>query len=227
VACGAYLMGWYRLPHDSPVEHLSVPRMLLASMFFGLALYMLPALARQTPLGTVGRGLVAFLPKDTRPNAEEGWYLDYREAWAQAVRENKPIFIDFTGVNCTNCRSNENNVFPDPRVTRELKKYVRVRLYTDSVPDPDLTPGEASAAARRNQAWEQNTFGELSNPLYVIFQPDRDAMEQDGKLKGTELARYAGLIENTKDFVKLLRSPGLPEAPPSTGVAARPEPASP
>src|SRR5262249_24321221 len=42
--CGLYLLGVYRLPHDSPLEHLSVPRLLFSLAFLGLAFYLTPAL---------------------------------------------------------------------------------------------------------------------------------------------------------------------------------------
>src|SRR5262249_8365757 len=73
-ACGLYLFGVFRMPHDSPVEHLSVPRMLFASIFLGFAVYMIPALWRVTPQGVIGKGLVAFLPLDTRE--EMDWSRD-------------------------------------------------------------------------------------------------------------------------------------------------------
>lgn len=81
IACGLYLLGVFRLPHDSPVEHLSVPRMLLAGMFLSFAIYLTPALWRVTPQGIVGAGLVAFLPLDTRVQpGENEWTRDYDAA---------------------------------------------------------------------------------------------------------------------------------------------------
>jgi hypothetical protein len=133
--------------------------------------------------------------------------LDYEKAWAEAVRDHKPIFIDFTGVNCTNCRENENGVFPLPAVRQELAKYVRVRLYTDSVLNPALSSEEAEAQAKRNQNWEERTFGTISLPLYVILDPAADQPFQDDKLKGTELGRFGGLILDKNGFVEFLKGP--------------------
>ena len=79
----------------------------------------------------VGEALVALAPLDPSSGKD---HLDYDEALAEAVAKNKDLFIDFTGVNCTNCRANEKNVFSKPAVERLLKKYVVVKLYTDSVP---------------------------------------------------------------------------------------------
>jgi thiol:disulfide interchange protein DsbD len=222
VACGVYLFGGYRLPHDTPLDHVGVVRMLLASVFFGLAVYMAPALWRTTPQGLVGQGLVAFLPLDTRPagatplggSTELTWHRDYEEAWKLATRENKLIFIDFTGQNCTNCRYNEKNVFPDPAVHRELEKYVRVQLYTDFVPDPSLSTADSREQARRNSNWQSETFGDVANPLYAVIKPDprtpfEDAGDGNQKLKGMVLGVRKGLIakDQLKDFEQFLKGP--------------------
>jgi thiol:disulfide interchange protein len=176
--CGLYLFGLFRLPHDSPIEHVGVPRMVLATIFLGLGVYMMPALWREVPTGIIGNGLVAFLPLDTRQGKEElPWRLitkpeDYEDAWKEACEKRKLIFIDFTGVTCTNCRANEKHVFPMPAVREALQQFVLVQMYTDTVPSSNLNATDAEAQARRNSTWEIQTFGEASNPLYVVMKPD-------------------------------------------------------
>jgi thiol:disulfide interchange protein DsbD len=186
VGCGLYLFGLFRLPHDSPVESLGVVRMILATMFFGLALYMMPALFRVTPQGLVGRILVALLPWDDKSVEKElTWSRDFEAAWQEALTKDKLIFIDFTGVNCTNCRANEKNVFVLPQVKRELAQFVRVQLYTDTVPDQALSSVEAARQADRNGNWQRSTFGDVSNPFYAIIRPVRGQPAiLDGKLNG-------------------------------------------
>jgi thiol:disulfide interchange protein DsbD len=222
--CGLYLLGVFRLPHDSPVESLSVGRMILASIFLGLAVYMTPALWRVTPQGILGEGLVAFLPQDTRPPTSSGgdgghpgeltWTRDYEAAWAQANREGKLLFVDFTGVNCTNCRYNEKVIFTLPRVREEMAKYVRVQLYTDNVPDPKLSFAESQRQGKRNLDLENGTFGDITLPLYAVIQPAADApFEQtpEGlpRLKGTILGVRKGLIDKgmVEDFMTFLGEP--------------------
>jgi thiol:disulfide interchange protein DsbD len=213
VACGLYLFGVYRLPHDTPMEHVGVVRMLFASIFLGLAIYMVPALWRVVPQGAIGKGLVAFLPLDTRPDLD--WYRDPKEAWEQATRDpNKvmPIFIDFTGVNCTNCRYNEKNLFTQPKVKDLFKGFVRLQMYTDTVPEKGLSAGEAVEQAQRNSKIQGDTFGDITNPFYAIVLPERGkapwVQDADGKLKinGTILGIRKGLISEDKirDFVGFL-----------------------
>ncbi len=145
-ACGLYLLGVYRLPHDTPLEHIGVVRLLLAMFFLGLALHLTPNLWHANPSGSgfIGENLSAMLPAPSRavtsekgPEAGElSWYPSYEDAWKQAVETDKLLFIDFTGVNCQNCRLNENNVFRRPEIKKELAKYVRVQLYNDFVQSP-------------------------------------------------------------------------------------------
>jgi thiol:disulfide interchange protein DsbD len=222
VACGLYLLGLFRLPHDTPVDHIGVVRMLLASIFLGLGLYMMPALWRVTPQGLLGGGLVAFLPLDTRipvagggqATSELTWDRDYEGAWRLASRDGKLIFIDFTGQNCTNCRYNEKNVFPEPAIRRGLEKYVRVQLYTDFVPDPRLSRTASQEQAQQNSELQSETFGDVANPLYAIIRPDVDRpfdKTSDGrqKLRGEVLGVRKGLISRAqlKDFEEFLTSP--------------------
>lgn len=214
-ACGLYLLGMYRLPHDSPVESIGVPRLVLASLFFAFGVYMTPALWREVPVGIVGNAMVAFAPQDTRVARERGeggsvelaWHMEYEKAWEQARREKKLLFLDFTGINCPNCRFNENGPLQTRAVEQELAHYVRVRLYTDSVPDRSLTAAQAESQALRNLAWQGSTFNEVSLPFYVILKPDSDQMEVDGKLTGTVLGRHGGIITNVAEFVEMLRRP--------------------
>jgi thiol:disulfide interchange protein DsbD len=224
VACGLYLLGFYRLPHDTPLDHVGVLRMLLGTIFLGLAVYMAPALWRVTPQGAIGEGLVAFLPWDSKPaqqdsrtgQPEQEWSRDFTMAWKQATDSDKDIFIDFTGVTCTNCRANEKNVFVLPAVRKEFEKYILVKLYTDSVPDRNLTRAEAVAQAERNSDLQAATFGDVSNPLYAIIKPRKGEQpfvtESDGKSRINGANRKwirKGLIPSDKvqDFENFLRNP--------------------
>ncbi|MGH9846084.1 MAG: cytochrome c biogenesis protein CcdA, partial [Blastocatellia bacterium] len=130
-----YLLGKFLLPHDSPVERLGVARMLLATFFFAATFYLLTGLFG-APLGE----LDAWLPpmSTNRANlfaagqsgARIAWLESYDEALRRAKAENKPVFLNFTGVTCTNCRWMEKNMFPDPAVKKELEKFVLADLYT-------------------------------------------------------------------------------------------------
>jgi len=69
------------------------------------------------------------------PHGIQGYY-DYEQGLACAKKLNKPIYIDFTGHGCVNCREMEANVWSDPRVLKRLKdEFVVISLYVD-----DKTP---------------------------------------------------------------------------------------
>ena len=154
-ALGLYLLGKIILPHDSKMEHLGVPRLLLALLTFVFVVYMIPGL-----WGAPLKLLSGYLPplttqqfrfngtgaSDTTSTSTETvlygdllkiphgipGYFDYEQALAAAKREGKPLLIDFTGHGCVNCRKMEENVWVDPQVLKRLKEdYVMVALYID------------------------------------------------------------------------------------------------
>jgi thiol:disulfide interchange protein DsbD len=186
VACGLYLFNLYRLPHDEERPSIGVMRLLFALLFLGLGVYLLPALFKgpdgkaQRPSGAVFAWVDAFLlPDPGRSDLE--WGTDLRDALLRARQEGlntgrpRPVFIDFTGETCTNCKYNEWNVFPQPAVKAELEKFERVQLYTDWLPASRYVtdPGdrERKMEGRANDKFKSDVFGTQQLPLYVVLQP--------------------------------------------------------
>src|SRR5207249_2331135 len=144
---GLYLLQVFRLPHDSPAEHLSVPRLMFSLIFLGLGFYLLPALfkynadgEKQRPNGAIYAWVDSFL----LPEKREGklpWSGNLKKALDDARQEKKLVFIDFTGVTCVNCKINEEGVFSLKEIQDHLEKYKLVQLYTDTVPD-ELYPAK-------------------------------------------------------------------------------------
>ncbi len=93
------------------------------------------------------------------------------------------MLVDFTGYTCTNCRWMEANMFPKADVTRELTRFVRVRLYTDG-------RGELY---QRQQRMEQEKLGTVALPYYAIV----DSL-------GDVQAQFLGMTRNTDEFVQFL-----------------------
>ena len=101
VACGVYLLGLYRLPHDHEApESIGVPRLVCGLIFLSLSLYLLPGLFKddrgrsQKPRGVAYEWVRSFL----LPDDPSEWSADLATALARSERENKPLFIDFTGL---------------------------------------------------------------------------------------------------------------------------------
>ncbi|MHB1559643.1 MAG: protein-disulfide reductase DsbD family protein [Isosphaeraceae bacterium] len=99
------------------------------------------------------------------------WGMSLDQAREQAAAEGKPILIDFTGVNCSNCRNMEAAVFPKNEVVQLLKRFVTIQLYTDYPPLDSLTADQREALGRRNQNLELDLVSEVTNPFYVVLSP--------------------------------------------------------
>ncbi|MDQ2721668.1 MAG: thioredoxin family protein, partial [Bacteroidota bacterium] len=92
-------------------------------------------------------------------------YFDYDEALAVARKLHKPLMLDFTGINCVNCRKMEGQVWSDPEVMKRLKEnFVIVSLYVD-VHNVDLQPNEQYFSKALNQ--QITTLGDKNADLQV------------------------------------------------------------
>lgn len=160
ILIGVYLMKGFRMPGDTGKDAedktVSVFRLSLAMIVFVFVVYLIPgmwgaplkALAGYLPpMYTHDFNVLSATASSEKPNAvcDEpkyadflhlphglGGYFDYEQAIACARQQNKPLFIDFTGHGCTNCREMEANVWSDPKVLQRLRDdYVVVALYVD------------------------------------------------------------------------------------------------
>lgn len=111
------------------------------------------------------------------------WAASMASAREMAATTSRPIFIDFTGYTCTNCRWMEANIFTRPDVRQRFEQYVLVRLYTDG-------RGEEYV---RNQAMQKDSFGTVALPLYVVLSPG-----------GETIATFPGLTRDPQEFVRFL-----------------------
>lgn len=209
-ACGLYLLNLYRLPHDEERPSIGVPRLLFAVLFLGLGVYLMPAMFKgageknQRPSGAVYAWIEAFLLPEVGRETDMHWGTDLKAAAEAAKKDQKLIFVDFTGKTCTNCKYNEFNIFPQPHVREQLARFERVQLYTDEVPaelyaaDPGYL--ERVDEARANDKFKDRVFKDGRLPLYAVFQP----RTSDGKLD--LLGVYPeGKINDPAAFVKFLK----------------------
>ncbi len=189
-----YVLGYFRMAHDSPVESIGAARITVAIIFLATTIWLIPGLfGRQ--LGE----LESFLPPEMgasspSPNQsasaanqhpDAGWILnDYDTALQAAKQQNKLLFVDFTGYTCTNCRWMEANMFPRPEVAKEMDKFVRVRLYTDG----------AGEVFERQQKMQQEKFGTVALPYYAILKAD-----------GSAVNTFPGLTRNAGEFLSFLQ----------------------
>ena len=198
---GVYLLGKLKFAHDSDVNFMRVPRLIFAICTFSFVIYLFPGM-----FGAPLKGLAGYLPpmsthdfpileKLTGPRGvvcEEPMYssklhlphnlqgyFDYEQGMACAKKLNKPVFIDFTGHGCVNCREMEARVWSDERVLDLLsKEFVIIALYVDEkkikLPEEEhyiskVTGRMVTDLAKKNSDIQVCMFGSNSQPNYVLL----------------------------------------------------------
>lgn len=208
VLLGLYLLGKLKFSHDSDVKYISVPRLFLAILSLSFATYLAPGLFG-APLKAVSGFLPhpgtqdfdlytkGFTSVNTTSAGESlpvkkyadrlhaplgiDAFFDYEEGMAYAKKVNKPVFLDFTGHSCTNCRKMENAVWPDKEVLKRLKNdFVVISLYVDDrteLPEAHQyiskeTGKKVKNLGNRNVDLQISRFNSNAQPLYVIVDAD-------------------------------------------------------
>jgi thiol:disulfide interchange protein DsbD len=184
---GAYLVGWLKFQVDEIGGELNKPKPVLCIMgglvSLAFAVYMVPGL-----WGAPCKAVSAFAPPmntqdfNLNPKVVEAEYHDYESGIAAARNQKKPVFIDFTGFGCVNCRKMEASVWADARVADKLiNDYVLISLYVD-----DKTPlkepmvvtdaqGNQKTLRTVGAKWsylQSHKFGANAQPFYVILDPE-------------------------------------------------------
>ena len=236
---GFYLLGKVRLPHDSETKTVSVPRLLLAIVTFAFVVYMIPGL-----WGAPLKALAGYLPPETTqdfgfrgnnnaatqqntlgetpkhselfrlPHGLQGFF-DYEQAMAYAEKVNKPVFIDFTGHGCVNCREMEARVWSEEPVLRRLQNdYVILALYVD---DKTELPESAWYTSTYDKK-QKKTIGSQNADLQIVrynsnAQPHYCIVGHDGKL----LVQPKNYDLNVSNFAGFLDAGKTAFASPETG----------
>ena len=190
---GFYVLGFITLKHEKKPEHISTGRLLLAMPLLLFSFYLIPGLMGSS-LGIWDAWLPPKQPTDVSLvasigaggaaiSADEGWSQDLEASKAVARESGKPIFIDFTGYTCTNCRAMESNVFPLEAVQAGFSEMELVKLYTDG-----------GADAQKNQMIQFELTGNIALPTYVIYDPNTD-MVIDQVLGYTKAEKFIEFLE--------------------------------
>ncbi len=207
VMAGLYLLGKIKMPHDTDMPYVSVPRLLMAIASFSFAVYLLPGLFG-APLNVIS----AFAPPISKSDASfiqnrgaEAKSHDYDEALKIAAQENKPLLIDFTGYGCVNCRKMETAVWTNLEVADLVNnKCVLVSLFTD-----DRTPlaepirvkeanGEEIVIETLGEKWsylERIKFKANAMPFYVMVSPNGEKVYE----------HYFEFSEDANEFISFIK----------------------
>ncbi|RIJ43244.1 disulfide bond formation protein DsbD [Pontibacter oryzae] len=207
---GFYLLGKLKFSHDSDLKYISVPRLFFAILTFGFVIYLVPGM-----FGAPLKALSGYLPPQTTqdfdlnrmavsgavpanqlcetpkyddfldlPHGLQG-YFDLEQAKKCAAEQGKPIFIDFTGHGCVNCREMEANVWSDPAVLQRLRQdYVIAALYVDDKTElaeseqyTSAYDGKLKATLGKKYADYQITkFNVNAQPYYVLMDENENVL---------------------------------------------------
>ncbi|GAA5521309.1 thiol:disulfide interchange protein DsbD [Fodinibius salicampi] len=187
---GLYVLGVFSLSHDKKPEKIGAGRLMLSLPFILFSFYLIPGLLgaslgiwdswlppKQATDVSVVRTLAQQGGTGTNEGEESQWSSNYEASLTKAREENKPLFIDFTGYTCTNCRAMETNVFPLSSIQKRFAKMEQVRLYTDD-----------GSEGPKNQRFQFEITGTVALPTYVIIDPQTEEII-------AQLVGYAGQEE--------------------------------
>ncbi len=233
---GLYLLGKLRFAHDTPQEHLSVKRLILSIIVFAFVVYMIPGMwgaplkalsGYMPPIATqdfvLGSGGTVNNAATSQSDVTKAKYSDflhlphglqgffeYNEALAHAKKVGKPLFVDFTGHGCVNCREMEARVWSDPRVLKLLREeYVVVALYADDKKTLDksewvtLDNGKVlKELGKINSNFVMNKFGANAQPYYILLDGSENQLLEPRGYDLNPDAFVAFLEEGVKNYKK-------------------------
>jgi len=231
---GLYLLGKIKFSHDGDMPFLSVPRLVMAIATFTFVLYLLPglfgaplkALAGYLPpqetldfdlskskggsnqnaneaksdLGEIRFNNLFHLPQELQG------FFDYKQALAYAKKVNKPIFIDFTGHGCVNCREMEANVWSDKEVLKRLQNdYVVLALYVDDkteLPQNEwyvstYDQREKKTIGKQNADLQISRYNANAQPYYVLIDPNEKVLAEP-KAYDLNVTNFVNFLETGK-----------------------------
>ncbi len=212
---GMYLLGKIKFAHDSDLPHIGVPRLFLAIAVFSFVAYLIPGMfgaplkslssllpARHThsfDISAIIRDADRYGTDRTElceepkyadflnlPHGLRG-YFDLEQGIACAREQNKPLFIDFVGHGCANCKVMEARVWSDPRVLQRLREdYIIIALYVDDrtvLPEDEWITSEFDGRVKntigsKNLDYQITNFNTNTQPYYVLMDADGNLLNQ-------------------------------------------------
>ncbi len=225
---GLYLLGKIKFKYDGDIKFVSVPRLAMAIIVFAFVAYLVPGM-----WGAPLKGLSGYMPPLSTqdfviekysggaaggsgfegkrkyseimhpiPHNLDGFF-HYGEALEYSKKVDKPLFIDFTGHGCVNCREMEQRVWTDPEVLDLLRnEFVIVALYSDdkkNAYEEDWITTESGRVLKGigkiNSRFATERFGVNAQPAYVIVDNE-----------GRQLVPTRGYGLNIPDYVKFLKA---------------------
>ena len=213
---GFYLLGKIRFANDSPAGHLTVTRLILSIIVFSFVVYMIPGMWG-APLKAISGYLPPIESQDfvissisvatdgaakssTISNSNKVY--NFKEALRLSEQSGKPIFLDFTGKACVNCREMEARVLSNSRVQQILSEnYIVLELYGDTrnpLPESEWVKTSGGTLLKTDGKVNSNLllerYGVNAMPYYLLLDS-----------KGNPLTAPRGCNLNVEEFVAYLQ----------------------
>ncbi len=134
-------------------------------------------------------------------------FFDLDEAKAYAREQNKPVFIDFTGKTCANCREMEHYVWSDSEVKRILNEdYVMVSLFCDantiSLPESDWVTTDngrtIKSLGQKNLNYQKTAFNMNAQPYYVVIDADGNVLTKENYKYDRDVKKFIDWLNEGK-----------------------------
>jgi thiol:disulfide interchange protein DsbD len=221
-AWALYLFGKLSLPHDSPVQHISVGRLLMGLFVLSFTIYLIPGLwgaplkiisgfppplnYSESPTGIGSGGAIdsQVLPKGAHagPHGIIAFH-NYEHGMAYAKQVNKPVLLDFTGYACVNCRKMEDYVWSDERIHSILKnEIVLISLYVDDKKELPENKKYVSKETGKKIKTIGNKWSDFQITKYKAnAQPYYLILDTEGNTLSAEPASYNPDIELYEDWL--------------------------
>ncbi len=227
-----YLFGKITLPHDSPLNHISVGRLSLGLIVLTFTIYLIPGLwgaplklisgfppamhYSESPNG-IGGGNTETVSKETLPEGSEFGphniitFHDYDKGMEFAKGAGKPVLLDFTGYACVNCRKMEELVWSDSKILGVLKNdVVLISLYVDDkkeLPESEQYVSETTGKKIKTigNKWSDlqiKTYKANAQPFYVIVDHQSANLTEPSAYNPDITAYYGWLQSGIKNFKK-------------------------
>jgi thiol:disulfide interchange protein DsbD len=231
-----YLLGKIKFSHDTDLPYISVPRFGLALLSFCFGVYMIPGLfgaplkglsgllpPMQTQDFILGASTTPVTPVHTTaatqikhadflhlPHGLTG-YFDYKQALEESRKQNKPVFIDFTGHACVNCRKMEEYVWAKPEVLKRLQNdFIIVSLYADErkeLPESEwyTSPRDGKikkTIGEQNQDLQISKYNFSAQPQYVVIDADENQLSGPAFFD-TDEQKFIEFLDKGKNAIQL------------------------
>lgn len=200
---GLYLLKVFRFSGEDDDKGIGAFRLILATISLSFAMYLVPGL-----WGAPLKSISAFAPPLSTQDFnlyESGKfqeYDDFDKGMDAAKEAGKPVFLDFSGYGCVNCRKMEAAVFDNQRIRSLIEEnFVMITLMADDKRElPEIleinTDNGVEKMRTYGDLWsylQRHKFGANSQPYYVV-------LDNEGNL----LSGPAYYDENVDNFAKFL-----------------------